>query len=731
MPKKENLSNKLAKKQEYDQFSIDRAIYNLVNVTEGKTAGLPNKRRNDLLKSQKDQIIEAMSSIGSFLGVSIKKMPEFNFQQNVMESVEKIATHMGLASRTVSLDKHWWKTNRGPLLVITNDNVPLVAFPRFFGGYRFSRKVSYSDISGLVLSFYRVLDEDALRFRDLFRVLFSSENLKDVLFILIIGIVSSTLVLAIPLLTGMLVSRAIPESDLGLLLSIGLGMLFVDLGTANFDFFHSIVFSRINSRFDFSVPAALFERIVRLPAIFFRKYSSGDLSDRIFGVTDIISTSTNITLDAIISFFFSFFYLFLIVYFSPLIGSVALGGVIILIAVILIGHIVIYQYIKEAAEENGKILGIVVQLLRGIEKLRISHAEKRAFLKWSERFSWMRRREFMADSIENALEVFSETGVLLIEAMIIFIFAGFAFDNSENRLNVADFIIISSAFGSFTSSMMTALSSVGSLLESVPLLKRIQPILKTETEKTEGLASTEITGNIEINQVTFRYEGSTIPAISDFSLKIKPGEFVAVIGPSGSGKSTLVKLLLGFLIPNTGTLFYDDCDLHSLNLRSVRKQIGTVLQNGELIHGTILQNIIGVSNRTINEAWEAARLVAVADEIGKMPMKMHTLISEGAKTISGGQKQRILLAKALINKPKILILDEATSALDNRTQLKVQKNLESLTITRIVIAHRLSTILNADRVVTLQNGKINHIGTQTDIMKKDNFFRQSSSRQII
>jgi ABC-type bacteriocin/lantibiotic exporter with double-glycine peptidase domain len=219
--------------------------------------------------------------------------------------------------------------------------------------------------------------------------------------------------------------------------------------------------------------------------------------------------------------------------------------------------------------------------------------------------------------------------------------------------------------------------------------------------------------------------------VADVSLKVSPGEFIAVVGPSGSGKSTLAKLLLGFLSPSSGSIFLDDRDLRSLHLRCVRQQIGTVLQDGELMHGSIALNILGVSDKTTEEAWEVARLVSLAEDIEKMPMQMHTVISEGAKTISGGQKQRILIARALINRPKILILDEATSALDNKTQAEVQSNLERLTMTRIVIAHRLSTVANADRVVVMSAGRIAQQGKPEEVIRQEGYFQAAAVRQSV
>jgi ABC-type bacteriocin/lantibiotic exporter with double-glycine peptidase domain len=189
-------------------------------------------------------------------------------------------------------------------------------------------------------------------------------------------------------------------------------------------------------------------------------------------------------------------------------------------------------------------------------------------------------------------------------------------------------------------------------------------------------------------------------------------------------------LTLGFEKPEKGAIYYDGVDMAKTDLRSLRKQIGTVTQNGSLFQGSIYSNIvISAPHLTIDEAWEAAETAEIADDIRKMPMGMNTMITEGQGGISGGQKQRLMIARAVAPKPKILIFDEATYALDNRTQKKVANALDSLKCTRIVIAHRLSTVRNCDRILYLEDGMILEDGTYDELIKKDGKFAQLVKRQ--
>ncbi|MBP3273981.1 MAG: ATP-binding cassette domain-containing protein, partial [Butyrivibrio sp.] len=218
--------------------------------------------------------------------------------------------------------------------------------------------------------------------------------------------------------------------------------------------------------------------------------------------------------------------------------------------------------------------------------------------------------------------------------------------------------------------------------------------------------------------------------LENFSLKIKAGEYVAIVGKTGCGKSTLVRLLLGFEKPEKGAVFYDGKDRERIDLKSLLRKIGSVIQDGKLFYGDIFHNIAIASEKlTQDEAWEAAELAGIADDIKAMPMGMHTIIAEGQGGISGGQKQRILIARAVASKPKILIFDEATSALDNITQRQISEALDGLKCTRIVIAHRLSTIKNCDRILVMDGGKIVEQGTYDELIANKGYFSELVERQ--
>jgi len=239
-----------------------------------------------------------------------------------------------------------------------------------------------------------------------------------------------------------------------------------------------------------------------------------------------------------------------------------------------------------------------------------------------------------------------------------------------------------------------------------------------------------LVGAIELSNVSFAYAPDMPPVLDDVSLSIKPGEFVALVGSSGSGKSTLLRLMLGFERPTSGGIYYDGHNLDEVDVGAVRRQLGVVLQSGRLMSGDIYTNIVGSSNLKLEDAWEAAAACGLDQDIKAMPMGMHSLVSDGGGTLSGGQRQRLLIARAIVNKPRIIYFDEATSALDNQSQAIVSASMGKLRATRVVIAHRLSTIIHADRIFVLDKGKIVQAGTYGTLMAQDGLFAELAKRQM-
>jgi ABC-type bacteriocin/lantibiotic exporter with double-glycine peptidase domain len=378
---------------------------------------------------------------------------------------------------------------------------------------------------------------------------------------------------------------------------------------------------------------------------------------------------------------------------------------------------------------QGKVQGFVLQLLAGIGKLRVAAATIRALAVWAKQFTAQKRHFIASQRAANALNVI-ETSFPIVATLIIFAVAERS--GSSLRLDLGAFLAFFTAFGQSMASIGEWATGVSESLIAIPHISRIRPLISGSLEISEDRRPAgEISGSVELSRVTFRYESGGPLILDNITLRIAPGEYVAIVGPSGSGKSTIFRLLLGFEKPDAGAIFFDGKAIDTLDISAVRRQMGVVLQNGKLTSGSMYDNICGGAQLPIEQVWEAVRLAGLEADLKAMPMGIHTVIAEGVSTISGGQRQRLMIARAIARRPRILLFDEATSALDNQTQAIVSASLGRLNITRIVIAHRLSTVREADRIVVLVDGKIVQTGKFAELSDTPGVFADFARRQLL
>ena len=368
--------------------------------------------------------------------------------------------------------------------------------------------------------------------------------------------------------------------------------------------------------------------------------------------------------------------------------------------------------------------GMTYQIITGVQKIKLSGSEKRVFARWMNEYAEESKYTYGTPPFIMFNGVIS-TAISLAGTIVMYFFA------VQSGVSVADYTAFNAAYGMLSGALMSVAGIALTAARIKPVIEMAKPIMETQPEISEGKQIvTKVSGGIELSNVSFRYDENSPLVVDDLSLKIKPGQYVAIVGKTGCGKSTLLRLLLGFEKPQKGAIYYDGKDINTLDLKSLRKRIGVVTQNGKLFQGDIYSNIvISAPYLSVDDAWKAAEIADIADDIRAMPMGMHTIISEGAGGISGGQKQRLMIARAVAPNPKILMFDEATSALDNITQKKVSEALDSLKCTRIVIAHRLSTIKQCDRIIVLDGGKIVEDGTYDELLRREGYFYELVERQ--
>jgi ATP-binding cassette subfamily C protein len=567
-------------------------------------------------------------------------------------------------------------------------------------------------------------------------VKFGARGLQgDFKMIIMMGVVSGVLGTFTPFFTGQIFDRVIPGAERNQLLQLTLGLIFAALATATFQITRAIAVLRVEGKMDYSIQAALWDRLLNLPSTFFRDYSAGDLADRAEGIDSIRAAISGVGVSAVLGSMTSVFYLVMLFKYNMKLAFTAFGLVLVSVLVSSGANLVQVRFQRRQYAIRGKISGLVLQLITGVNKLRVAGAEDHAFKVWARGFSEQKRVSFQVGRVANFLAVFN-AGFPIVTSIGIF-FVMFALKATSDasggdfKMSTGDFLAFNAAFGMFLTAMLALSSASLSILSIVPMYERLKPIITTEPEIDDAKSYPgELMGEIEVFHVNFRYKPDGPLILKNVSLKIKAGEFIAFVGGSGSGKSTLLRLLLGFEKPEAGNVYFDGQDLATLDLREVRQQMGVVLQTSRLVPTDIYRNIVGASPLTLDDAWEAARMAGLEEDIKGMPMGMHTVVSEGGGTFSGGQRQRLMIARAIVNRPRILFFDEATSALDNRTQKIVTDSLDAMHATRIVVAHRLSTIINADRIIVLEQGRIVEEGSYKDLLERGGQFAELAKRQI-
>ncbi len=660
------------------------------------------------------------------------------------ETVNQVAMSSRFRTRRVALVDDWYNFDQGPLLGQIEESEEPVALlptgPKTYEvvypqtGDRVKLTPALADeLAPFATSFYRRFPDGTIGPRELIR--FGMHGLKrEFREVLAMGIITGLISTATPAITGKVFDSAIPQADRDLLLQLAGGLFIAALANAAFKITQNVAMMRVQSKMDYSAQAGIWDRMLDLPATFFKRYTAGDLADRAAAVGKIRAIVAGTGVAAILGAFASSFNAVQMLFYSFPLAGVAIALTFVYVGVTTFCNFLKLRLQRQEMMKRGRITGLVLQLITGVAKLRVSGTENHAFRVWATQFADMRRVAFAVGRIDNIMPVWN-AGFPVLSSMAIFftmvtLKKGAAESGVPFELTTGDFLAFNAAYGIFLGAMQALGDASVSLLEIIPVYERLDPILKEEPELDGSKAApTKLRGSIQLSHISFRYTPDGPLILDDLSLEIEPGDFVAFVGGSGSGKSTLMKVMLGFETPEMGGVYYDGQDLATLDVRQVRQQLGVVLQESRLLPAEIYRNIVGSSSRTLAEAWDAATKAGLADDIKKMPMGMHTYVSEGGGGFSGGQKQRLMIARALVHQPKILYLDEATSALDNKTQAQVTESMDRLQATRIVIAHRLSTIAQANKICYLEKGKIVEMGTYDELVAQDGYFAELARQQ--
>ena len=739
---REALQKRIVQKVKLEDDRLTSALQKLKSIVDGD-----HKKQIDVTKgfqTAENNLFKACQFIGQEVGFNFEA-PSFtdDFKNNTTNQLLAIAQASSVRARKIILRGNWWKEENGHLLgFLKEEKTPVALIQKEANKYILKNpetgeeKIITSEVADTLDPISYMFFYGFTGSMDSIKKIgsFALKGLKkDGRFLLLAALSGSILGLLVPVLSGILFDDVIPTADRSMLVEVFVILIMIGLVTAGLQLIRGVLQLRVETKSSINLQAGVMDHLLRLPVSFYKKYTSGDLTNRALSVNSIRQILSNTVLMTVLSGAFSVVNLGLLFYYQSDLAWIGVG--LALLAIVIISGLgwLKLKYDREISDHQGEIQGFLFEFLSGITKIRITGAERRVFTLWADRFSKLKYLGFKSGSYQNFVETFNSS-YPLVTNIFFFSFIYYTVMNSTTAtamLSVGAFMAFISAFNQFLNDCLKMSMALISSLNMVSLYERVKPILEEEPESSEGTTDPgELSGEIEINSVSFRYHEEQPLILSDISFHIKPGEMVAFVGTSGSGKSTVMRLLLGFEEPEAGSIYYDGQAFDAMNKDLVRRQIGVVLQNGALMSGSIYKNIVGNSELTLEDAWEAARMAGMEEDIKQMPMEMHTVISEGAGTFSGGQRQRLMIARAIAHKPRLLFMDEATSALDNRTQNIVSESLDKLQATRIVIAHRLSTVVNADRIFVMDKGSIVESGRYDELMDKKGVFYNLAKRQI-
>ncbi|MFI0960221.1 NHLP bacteriocin export ABC transporter permease/ATPase subunit [Streptomyces sp. NPDC021080] len=671
--------------------------------------------------AETDATYAACELVARAAGITLAERTGGGTESDRLDPVERIALASRLRTRAVRLDGRWWRDDIGPLVGRRAVSGAPVALLWRRGGYVAVQpssgrrtpveRANTPEFEPRAVMFYRPLPERGLGPLRLLRFCLAGTG-GDLRNLAVGSLVTVALGALVPVATGRVLGSYVPRAEHGLIAQVCLALMVTSVVSAAFMLLQNLTLLRMEGRIEASLQPAVWDRLLRLPTSFFATRSTGELASAAMGVSAIRRLLAGIGPTLAQAGTVGAMNLGLLLWYSVPMALAAIGMLVVVAGVFLGLGLWQVRGQRRLVVLGNKLNNQAFQTLRGLPKLRVAAAENYAYAAWAGDFARSRELQRRVGHVKNLTTVTGAVYLPLCSLLMFMLLAGPA----RGSLSAADFLTFNTSMTMLLTSVTQITGALVSAAAALPMFEEIRPVLDA-TPEVRG-ASTRpgvLSGSIEARRLSFRYADDGPLVLDDVSFAVRPGEFVAIVGPSGCGKSTLLRLLIGFERPVSGSVLYDGQDLAALDQSAVRRQCGVVLQHAQPFTGSILDCICGTEAYTPEEAMEAAGMAGLAEDIGRMPMGLHTLVADSG-AISGGQRQRLMIAQALIRRPRILYFDEATSALDNATQRTVIESTRALDATRVVIAHRLSTVLDADRVIVMENGRIAQQGPPAQLL---------------
>ena len=716
----------IKQRNDSDQQLFEDALFHVAGIVMGE-------RKASLFSDERIITAQAIDEVLKYYHCKPAEVP--GTVKDPEEYMDYCLRPHGLMRREIELEEGWYRDSFGPVLAFLKDSrEPVTLLPGNLRGYYYIDKTTGTRTAlnkktdalfeRTGYCFYQPLPQRRIGVRDLLLYMKGCLSANDVTLIVLAAFAVTLVGMLIPRITKALTGPVLAGGSTAMLISIAVCLFCTSLSLQLLSSVRELLIGRVRSKTSLGIQASMMMRLLSLPAEFFRRYSAGELANRSMSVNELCNMMLETVMSTGLTSLMSLLYIRQIFSFAPALVMPSLIIILITVAFSAVSSLVQIRLSRQIMEYGAKASGLEYAMISGIQKIKLAGAEKRIFARWANRYAEGARYLYDPPTFLKVNTVIN-TAISLISTIILYFLA------IQSGVGQSSYFAFTAAYGS----VMGAFSSLAGIALTAakikPTLDMAKPFLETEPETSENREIvTRLSGGIEMNNVYFRYEENMPYIINDMSLKIRPGEYVAIVGRTGCGKSTLMRLLLGFEKPERGAVYYDGKDINKLDLASLRRKIGTVMQNGGLFQGDLYSNIvITAPELTLKDAWDAAEKAGIADDIRAMPMGMQTMVAEGQGGISGGQKQRIMIARAIAPKPKILMFDEATSALDNKTQRQISDALDAMGCTRIVIAHRLSTIRHCDRILVLDQGNVVEDGSYDELMAKGGYFAALVERQ--
>ena len=651
-----------------------------------------------------------------------------------LDQLEEAFYRQQIFFRQIRLEGKWWRRCSGKLLAFSaDDDTPVLLAPGFADytfvdprtGQRCNARRHMERLKKEAFALSYPLPQGELTIRSLIGHALRQLSVYDGVCALLACLGVVLLTMFTPYACKLLFDEVIPSGDAAQIAPIAVLLFSAAAGLVMVQMTRNYLVVRMKDKMEYAMQSSLMTRLLSLPAAFFKKYSPGELSNRVLSV---VRFSTQLTEDMLSTILTLLFTVMLFLQFFTYGGPLLWTGIVVM-ALYMLTIYVQYSCRKKVQDQANahasKLTGLIYNLAVGAQKIRTNGAEIRAFRHWAEAYEPSDPDGSRYPALFNYSNSISYNFRMV--PLIVTMLAAWHYG-----LGLSDYIAYCSVLAIATEAIQNFQRITKTLAQLAPEIKLCRPILEARPETDEGaIFLKDVSGNIDIRGLKFRYDEDMPYIFNNLNLRINAGDYVALVGPSGCGKSTLVRLMLGFEQAESGSIFFDEHNLDDINKPSLRRYcISICLQDGQLVEGTIRDNILfGNGSYSDEDVWEAAKNAALDKDIEAMPRGLDTPISADGQGVSGGQRQRILIARALIRKPKIFFLDEATSALDNISQHIITENLARMHCTRITIAHRMSTIRECNRIIVLGDGKVAEDGSYDELLAKGGLFTDIIKRQ--